>query len=317
MKLIAKLGCLGFLAFWGLLFAVVMAVAGGNSGMDPSSPAMTGSLLWPVQGTITDRFGPRTNPFPPYNEENHWGVDIGADAGTPVMAATDGEIVSATWAGGYGNLVILLGPDRLVTYYGHLSGFAAQRGQTVTKGQLIGYVGETGRAKGAHLHFEVRPNGGNPVDPLQYWGAMTSEQFVAKLAPFAAMAAAQLEVPDDYAAVFLVHWAQESGYESPEWIGRNGAAFNYAGIRIDGAWRSYDSMEAFVDEYTRVLQTTRLGGQQAYAEVIELMRAGAPIGDVLDALGRSPWDEDHYGRSAGLPDGTLLRRRHQEQAPWL
>ncbi|HYF93987.1 MAG TPA: M23 family metallopeptidase [Symbiobacteriaceae bacterium] len=171
MKLLIRLGCLGVIGLFASFLAVVMAVATTFAGQGAGSPApAVGGLLWPTHGRITDGFGIRVNPFPPHNEEGHWGVDIAAEAGTPVLAATAGEILSTAWAGGYGNLVILLGPGRLVTYYGHLSGFAVKRGQTVARGQVIGFVGSTGRSTAPHLHLEVRPYGRNPVDPLLYLG---------------------------------------------------------------------------------------------------------------------------------------------------
>lgn len=323
-------GCLLVLAGWplamvGSLFFVVFvaigSMAGGfGDGGGPGLGMLTGELLWPVHSPIiTSSFGERTKPDDGSDtaEEFHWGVDIGEPAGNPVHAAHDAMVHLAGRAGNYGLLVVLIRDDGLQTWYGHLSEIVVQAKQRVTAGEIIGRVGSTGRSTGAHLHFEVRPHGGRPVDPMQYWASPSSLQVVEKLRPYAASAAEMLGVPEAYSAVVLVHWAQESGLESPNWIGRNGAGYNYAGIRSGNQWRSYSSLEEFTADYVDVLQTTVVSGNPAYADVLQLMRQGAPISAVLDALGRSSWDEDHYGRGDGLPDGTYLHRRYQELAPWL
>lgn len=284
-----------------------------------------GASTWPVNGTITSPFGTRLAP----DEESpttefHSGVDIGAAEGTPVKAAAAGQVAFAGRNGNYGLMVKLHHADDTQTWYGHLSKISVEEGALAALGAEIGLVGSTGRSTGPHLHFEYRVNG-EAVDPKRLCvdtrtatgGALTPEEFVTKLKPYGVAAADQLGVSRSYSAFFLTHWAQESGFESPDWIGQNGAAYNYAGIKGSGPWRSYDSIEAFVVDYLDVLETTRVGGKLAYAEVIELMRQGAPLDDVFAAMGRSPWDEDHYGRRLGLFDGTLLRRRYQELAPWL
>jgi murein DD-endopeptidase MepM/ murein hydrolase activator NlpD len=91
----------------------------------------------------------------------HEGTDYAADPGTPVMAAGDGVIARAGWAGGYGNLVEIRHRSGIVTRYGHLRGFARgiRSGSRVAQGQVIGYVGSTGLATGPHLHYEFRVNG--------------------------------------------------------------------------------------------------------------------------------------------------------------
>lgn len=128
-----------------------------------------GPFAIPVDGPLTTCFGMRESPTEPGITEMHLGVDIAAEYGTPVHAATAGKVHLADVAGGYGNLVILLGDDGMQTWYGHLSRFAVKVGNHVEQGAVIGYVGSTGRSTGPHLHFEMRPKGGNPVDPLNFY----------------------------------------------------------------------------------------------------------------------------------------------------
>lgn len=143
---------------------------GGVSGCLGFTPNPAAAYAWPVSGPLTACFGMRDNPTEPGSEEMHWGVDIAAPSGTPVRAATAGRVVMARVSGGYGNLSVLVSPDgQMVTWYGHLSRYAVMPGQTVAQGEVIGYVGSTGRSTGPHLHFEMRPNGANPVDPTRYF----------------------------------------------------------------------------------------------------------------------------------------------------
>jgi len=122
-------------------------------------PSSSG-LVWPVSGPVTSGFGWRWGRI-------HEGVDIGASAGAPIVAAAGGRVVYASWMGGYGNLVVVDHGGGLATAYAHQSSFAVTGGQSVGQGQTVGYVGCTGHCFGAHLHFEVRVNG-SPVDPLGY-----------------------------------------------------------------------------------------------------------------------------------------------------
>lgn len=127
----------------------------------PSSGAQSSSgLIWPVSGTITSPFGPRWGRL-------HAGIDIGAPEGTPIKAAAAGTVVIAGWQGGYGNYTCIQHTGALSTCYAHQSQIATSVGATVTQGQLIGYVGNTGASFGAHLHFETRTSG-TPVDPFGY-----------------------------------------------------------------------------------------------------------------------------------------------------
>ncbi len=95
----------------------------------------------------------------------HTGLDFAADTGTPVVAVANGTIRSAEYAGAYGNQIILALEDGTEIWYCHLSAFNASVGETVTGGEQIGLVGTTGNSTGPHLHLEVRPGAGDPVDP--------------------------------------------------------------------------------------------------------------------------------------------------------
>jgi len=121
--------------------------------------------IWPAHGWLTGTFGGRSDPFtgePGY----HQGIDIATDKGQPVYATADGTVKSAERAGAYGNLIVLAHDFGLSTRYGHLSRFSVNAGQRVTRGDIIGYVGSTGRSTGAHLHYEILANG-KLINPLQ------------------------------------------------------------------------------------------------------------------------------------------------------
>lgn len=122
--------------------------------------------LWPVEGQVTGSFGERIDPF---NGEGafHTGVDISAEVGEPVIAPADGEVAFADFMGGYGRAVLLEHGNGVSTRYGHLSGFAVTAGQHVHRGDVVGYVGSSGRSTGPHLHYEVRI-GNTPVNPYKY-----------------------------------------------------------------------------------------------------------------------------------------------------
>jgi murein DD-endopeptidase MepM/ murein hydrolase activator NlpD len=131
-----------------------------SSGSHSTATPSSAGLIWPVQGVITSPFGMRWGRM-------HEGIDIGAPTGTPIWAAAGGTVFYAGWEGGYGNLTVIDHGNGLATAYGHQSRIVVATGQTVTRGQVIGYVGSTGHSTGPHLHFEVRVNG-TPVDPLGY-----------------------------------------------------------------------------------------------------------------------------------------------------
>ena len=122
--------------------------------------------LWPVLGPITSSFGEREDPF---NGEGafHSGVDISAGFGEVVRATADGVVAIASMASGYGREIMINHGNGIETIYGHLSGFAVATGQQVSRGQVIGYVGMSGRSTGPHLHYEVRVHN-TPVNPYRY-----------------------------------------------------------------------------------------------------------------------------------------------------
>jgi murein DD-endopeptidase MepM/ murein hydrolase activator NlpD len=135
----------------------------GNSGAAQGD----GTFIWPVQGPITSPYGYRTDPVTGATAF-HSGIDIGASCGTPIKAAGTGSVITAGFnSGGYGNMTLIGHGNGLSTLYGHQSSIIVSAGQSVTQGQVIGYVGSTGKSTGCHLHFEVRVNG-NPVDPMGY-----------------------------------------------------------------------------------------------------------------------------------------------------
>jgi murein DD-endopeptidase MepM/ murein hydrolase activator NlpD len=130
---------------------------------DNPAPVSSG-MTWPVAGRITSYFGYRYHPILHFTRF-HAGVDFGASWGSPIVAAADGQVASAGWAGGYGREVRIAHPGGLMTVYGHMSGIVAEPGAYVRAGQLIGYVGSSGLSTGPHLHYEVRRNG-EPINPL-------------------------------------------------------------------------------------------------------------------------------------------------------
>ena len=133
------------------------------TGADKPAPVYSGAML-PVAGHITSYFGYRYHPILHFTRF-HAGVDIGAGWGSPIVAAGDGEVVGAGWAGGYGRQVRIAHAGGLVSSYSHMSEIVAAPGSFVHAGQLIGYVGSSGLSTGPHLHYEVKL-GGTPVNPL-------------------------------------------------------------------------------------------------------------------------------------------------------
>jgi murein DD-endopeptidase MepM/ murein hydrolase activator NlpD len=130
------------------------------------APRSGGTMQWPVNGVITSGYGYRTHPVLGYSRL-HAGTDFGAAAGTPIVAAEAGTVVSAGWLGGYGNAVVISHGGGVATLYAHQSRVAVGTGARVTRGQVIGYVGSTGMSTGPHLHFEVRVNGVT-TDPTRF-----------------------------------------------------------------------------------------------------------------------------------------------------
>ena len=142
--------------------ARVTATLQGSQGTALAGPIKqgSGSLIWPINGTLTSPFGQRWGRL-------HAGLDISGAEGTPIRAADSGRVVLAAWTGGYGNYTCIQHTSTMSTCYAHQSRLGTSQGAAVSQGQVMGYVGNTGNSFGAHLHFEVRING-SPVDPLGY-----------------------------------------------------------------------------------------------------------------------------------------------------
>lgn len=122
--------------------------------------------ITPIRGILTDGFGGRSDPFTG-EPGTHNAIDISSAAGQPIRAPASGTVVKAEWANGYGNVVYLSHGYGYSTRFGHLSTYNIKAGDRVKRGDVIGYVGSTGRSTGPHLHYEVRVNG-DPVNPLAY-----------------------------------------------------------------------------------------------------------------------------------------------------
>ena len=147
---------------------------GGGELMNPDSTRIpTGTLQWPlpVAGTITSQFGYRVDPITG-EVSSHTGTDIACAEGTPILAAADGIVTVAngldSWGGSYGYYIQIDHGGGLETLYAHCSSICVTTGQQVQAGQVIGYVGHTGRVTGSHLHLEVRIEG-NRADAMQYF----------------------------------------------------------------------------------------------------------------------------------------------------
>ncbi|MFP5221972.1 MAG: peptidoglycan DD-metalloendopeptidase family protein [Acidobacteriota bacterium] len=131
--------------------------------------AAAGQFISPVSGEVTSEYGWRRDPFTGQRAW-HGGMDIAAPEGTPVRAARDGTVVFSGRERGYGNLVVVEHEGGVRTYYGHNKANEVTEGQSVKAGQVLAQVGQTGRATGPHLHFEVRVDG-RSVDPASQGGA--------------------------------------------------------------------------------------------------------------------------------------------------
>ena len=114
--------------------------------------------IWARLGKINNEFGFRRNPFGGRSYEFHPGLDIDGERGDNVIAPGNGNVTKAGWTGGYGNMIEINHGNGITTRYGHLSKIEVAVGDSVTRGQLIGYIGSTGRSTGPHLHFEFRLN---------------------------------------------------------------------------------------------------------------------------------------------------------------
>ncbi|WNJ16771.1 M23 family metallopeptidase [Pontibacter sp. G13] len=125
--------------------------------------------LAPVQGEVSSGFGMRKNPWTKV-EQHHRGVDFRADTGTPIYATADGEVLGSGIdedKPAYGIRILIEHGEQISSFYAHLSGVTVAEGDQVKQGDLIGYVGSTGKSTGPHLHFEIRKDG-HPVDPMEF-----------------------------------------------------------------------------------------------------------------------------------------------------
>ena len=130
---------------------------------DPSSIPS----IWAHLGKINNEFGFRRNPFGGRTYEFHAGMDIDGERGDQVVAPAGGVITKAGWQGGYGNMIEIDHGNGLATRYGHLSKIEITEGDKISRGQLIGLIGSTGRSTGPHLHYELRLND-RPINPRRF-----------------------------------------------------------------------------------------------------------------------------------------------------
>lgn len=126
-------------------------------------------FITPTWGRLSSPLGWRTDPFRPAIRQHHWGIDIAAPPGTPVVASAAGVVQYAGAYAGYGSTVYISHGAGWATVYAHLSAIHVRPGTQVRQGAVIGAVGSEGRSTGPHLHFELRYRN-QPVDPLRYLG---------------------------------------------------------------------------------------------------------------------------------------------------
>jgi murein DD-endopeptidase MepM/ murein hydrolase activator NlpD len=130
--------------------------------------------MWAHMGKINNEFGFRRNPFGGRTYEFHGGMDIDGERGDEVIAPANGVVTEAGWKGGYGNMVEVDHGNGLKTRYGHLSKIDVEIGQPITRGQVMAFVGSTGRSTGPHLHYELRLND-RPINPRRFLPPEASE----------------------------------------------------------------------------------------------------------------------------------------------
>lgn len=148
------------------LFAKWERLDGGSNPAQPSIAISVPSRMPLADATLTSNFGMRTHPVLG-GRRAHKGIDLAAPTGTPVYATADGLVQMAQWYSSYGNYIQIGHGNEMETRYAHLSRIVAVEGNWVKKGDLIGYVGSTGRSTGPHLHYEVRI-AGQAVNPIPY-----------------------------------------------------------------------------------------------------------------------------------------------------
>jgi murein DD-endopeptidase MepM/ murein hydrolase activator NlpD len=151
-----------------LLGAIEQRLANVRSGVERRQAlAAATPSIWPVTGWLSSEYGSRQDPFNG-GFDFHPGLDISANHGRAVLATADGTVLSASREGSYGNLIVIDHGFGITTRYGHLSRFGVTNGQRVRRGNVIGYVGSTGRSTSPHLHYEILVNGKltNPLNLL-------------------------------------------------------------------------------------------------------------------------------------------------------
>lgn len=149
------------------------AAASGGGYSNGSTVVGTGQFSWPVPSCtyLTSRFGLRVHPITGVTK-SHTGIDIGAESGATIVAADGGTVVLAGVNSGYGNCVMIDHGNGYKTLYAHMSSIAVSNGQSVSKGDTVGYVGSTGLSTGPHCHYEVWKDGSR-IDPEQFYSGLT------------------------------------------------------------------------------------------------------------------------------------------------
>jgi len=122
--------------------------------------------IWPAQGWVSSPFGYRIDPFTG-RRAFHRGIDIATNFGNPVVATADGSVIEAAYDKFFGRTIIISHGEGIVTQYGHLDKYIVKVGQRIKRGDLVGYIGKTGKALGPHLHYEIRINN-TSVNPYNY-----------------------------------------------------------------------------------------------------------------------------------------------------
>jgi len=130
------------------------------------APFGSGTIIWPIPGTVSSPFGMRLHPIFGVNRM-HTGVDIDGASGTPIKSVTIGEVVFAGWLSGYGNTVMIQHDEFYSTLYAHMRVIYVKEGAPVKQGTVIGEVGTTGWSTEPHLHFEIRKDG-EPINPMTF-----------------------------------------------------------------------------------------------------------------------------------------------------
>ncbi|WP_230080001.1 M23 family metallopeptidase [Alteripontixanthobacter maritimus] len=160
------------------MFAQWRDLDGGDVTSETAAPAVSVPSRMPLSNAaLTSDYGMRTHPVLG-KRKRHKGVDLAAPTGTPVYATADGIVERANWFSSYGLYVSLGHGANLQTRYAHMSRLAVSGGDRVKKGQIIGYVGSTGRSTGPHLHYEVRI-AGKAVNPVPYMVESQAQQAFA------------------------------------------------------------------------------------------------------------------------------------------